>query len=98
MATELNPITIRYAGAGDARAVSRLAELDGATLPDHEVLVAETGGSIVAALALSSGVVAADPFRRTACAVDVLRLRAAQLERPRRRISMPRALRRSLPV
>ena len=98
MATELDPMTIRYAGAIDARAVSQLAELDGAHLPDREVLVAEIGGSIVAALALSSGAVAADPFRRTTCAVDLLRLRARQLERPRGRVRIPRALRGALPV
>ena len=98
MATELNAMTIRYAGAADAQAVSQLAELDGAHLPDREVLVAEIGGSIVAALAVSSGAVAADPFRRTACAVDLLRMRARQLDRPRRRVRLPRALRGVLPV
>jgi hypothetical protein len=98
MATQLNPITIRFAGAADASAVSQLAELDEATLPDHEVLVAEMGGNIVAALALSNGAVAADPFRRSACAVDLLRHRAGQVDRPRRHIRVPSALRRALPV
>ena len=98
MATELSAMTIRYAGSADAQAVSQLAELDDAQLPDREVLVAEIGGSIVAALAVSSGAVAADPFRRTACAVDLLRLRARQLDRPRGRMWMPRALRGTLPV
>ena len=98
MATELDPMTIRYAGATDAEAVSQLAQLDGAHLPEREVLVAEIGGRIVAALAVSSGVVAADPFRRTTCAVDLLRLRARQLDRPRGRVRIPRALRGALPV
>jgi hypothetical protein len=98
MATDINPLTIRYAGAADAAEVAQLAELDTARLPGHEVLVAEMEGRIVAALALSNGAVAADPFRRTACAVDLLQLRARQLGRSRRRVRMPRLRRAALPV
>ena len=91
-------VTIRYAGGADTDAVSALAELDDASITGPEILVAEVGGAIVAALALTSGTVAADPFRRTRAAVGLLRLRAEQLGQttgPRR---LPRLLRRALTV
>ena len=98
MGTPELELTIRYAGASDEAAVARLAELDGACLPRRDVLVAEVGGTIVAALALGDGEVAADPFQRTRGAVDLLRLRAEQLARPNGRSRWPRLLRRTLPV
>jgi hypothetical protein len=91
-------VTIRYAGAADAGAVSRLAQLDGATVAGPEILVAEVGGAIVAALGLTSGVVAADPFRRTRAAVDLMRMRAEQLGHAPRHRHIPRLLRRALTV
>jgi hypothetical protein len=91
-------VTIRYAGAADAGAVSRLAQLDGATVAGPEILVAEVAGAIVAALSLTSGVVAADPFRRTRAAVDLMRMRAEQLGHAPRHRHIPRLLRRALTV
>jgi hypothetical protein len=91
-------LTIRYAGWADTDAVSVLAELDDQPIAGPEILVAEVGGAIVAALALTCGTVAADPFRRTTAAVDLLRLRAEQLTQTTRPRRFPRLLRRALPV
>ena len=91
-------VTIRYAGGADTGAVSALAELDDTSIAGPEILVAEVGGAIVAALALTSGTVAADPFRRTSAAVGLLRLRAEQLDRTTRPRRLPRLLRRALTV
>src|SRR5437763_17195009 len=98
MGTPALELSILYAVASDESALSRLAELDGARLPRREVLVAEVGGTMVAALAPGDGEVAADPFQRTQGAVDLLRLRAEQLARPNGRSRWPRLLRRALPV
>lgn len=62
---EARSITIRVAGAGDARAVRRLADLEGDRLPLAPVLIAEIDGTAVAALSLPERRVVADPFRRT---------------------------------
>jgi hypothetical protein len=91
-------VTIRYAGGTDTDAVSTLAELDSQCIAGPEILVAEIGGAIVAALAVTSGTVAADPFRRTTAAVDLLRLRAEQLTRTTRPRRLPQLLRRVLAV
>jgi hypothetical protein len=73
-------LTIRLAHSGDAAALARLAELDGAGVPAAPALIAELGGGrAIAALSLSSHAVVADPFVATADIVVLLRLRAAQL-------------------
>jgi hypothetical protein len=84
-------VAIRLARPADAPALARLAVLDGqAEVADRlsrlacepwegSVLVAEAGGAVAAALAVEDGVAVADPFRRTALLVDLLRLRAEQL-------------------
>jgi hypothetical protein len=90
-------ITLRRARAADAAALSTLAQLDGAS-PDADrlsalardggegaVLVAEAGGTIVAALDLTHGLLVADPFRHTFAAAELLRERARQLEGGRSR-------------
>ncbi len=81
-------IVIRSADASDARALARLAALDGAPAPGpgSSVLVAEANGEIVAALAGDRAI--ADPFRPTAGLVELLRTRSRQLHassRSRRR-------------
>jgi hypothetical protein len=79
-------ITIRRLGADDAAAVTRLAQRDTARAPSGELLGAELDGRLVAAISTTTGEAIADPFRRTAELVDVLRLRARQLNgRPERR-------------
>ena len=62
-----------------------LAETDSAKPLDGPVLVAVVEGRIWAALALDDERVIADPFLPTAPAVELLRLRLAQLRAPERR-------------
>lgn len=75
----MSGLTIRRAGPADAGALSRLAALDSSHAPVGDVLVAEVGEELRAALCLASGHVIADPFHRTAEFVSLLRLRAEQL-------------------
>jgi hypothetical protein len=72
-------ITIRAGRPDDACALVRLAELDCAELPPEPLLVAEIDGVLRAALSRRSGAAIADPFQPTAAAVELLRIRAAQL-------------------
>src|SRR3954451_6303242 len=73
------PMLMRRATAGDSARVWELARLDDKRLPAGPFLVAELGGEIEAAVSLSSGAIVANPFRLTADAVALLRLRAAQV-------------------
>jgi hypothetical protein len=82
LTTHTSDITVRLAVPSDSSRLRTLAALDSARLPEGELVVAETGGQIVAALPLSGGAAIADPFHRTAAIVQMLELRAAQL-RPR---------------
>jgi hypothetical protein len=75
----LMALRIRQADPVDEAAIARLAQLDSAEAPSGQVLVAETGDDLVAALPIGGGRPVADPFRRTAEAVELLRLRARQL-------------------
>ncbi len=72
-------IAIRSARPGDAAEIRRLAHLVDRTVPAAPMLVAETDGTVVAALSTSSNEVVTDPFRATADLVALLRLRSAQL-------------------
>jgi hypothetical protein len=74
-------ISIRIARQDDYADLWRVATLDSALVHEGPLLVAESDGEIVAALALTDGGVIADPFRRTSAAVDLLRMRAGQLRR-----------------
>jgi hypothetical protein len=80
-----DPVLVRRATAADQAAVARLARLDDKRVPEGPYLVAELDGQPVAAMALMSGVIVADPFRRTADATDMLRLRALQIVEHARR-------------
>jgi hypothetical protein len=71
--------TIRRATAADRVALERLAALDSASAPVGDVLMAEVGGEVVAAIVLAGGATIADPFRPTAELVELLGLRAAGL-------------------
>jgi hypothetical protein len=75
------PLTIRLAAPGDAGTLRRLAALDSAPMLRRRVLLAEANGVPVAAISLDTGAVTADPFRHTAVAVRMLRLRRYQLLR-----------------
>ncbi|HET6869899.1 MAG TPA: hypothetical protein VFH80_28560 [Solirubrobacteraceae bacterium] len=72
-------ITLRIANDADDAALRTLADLDSRPLPAGRVLIAEVDGRLQAAVGLDGGEPIADPFRRTAYLVDLLRTRAAQL-------------------
>jgi hypothetical protein len=74
-----NACTIRFATEDDADTLRRLAELDSQPQPRGRVLIAEDDHVPVAALAIESGRTVADPFRHTAMALALLRLRANAL-------------------
>ncbi|MBK5115813.1 MAG: hypothetical protein JJE23_02725 [Thermoleophilia bacterium] len=75
-------ITIRPATAADAVALKRLAELDSAPSLTGEVLVAECGDEAVAAIAIGTGSVIADPFRLTAKVTSMLAIERRGLAGP----------------
>jgi hypothetical protein len=78
-------LTLRLAGDGDARRLRILAQLDSAPVPSGPILIAELDGRLRAALPLDGGEPIADPFRRSADLIELLRARAAQLAGPERR-------------
>jgi hypothetical protein len=91
-------VSVRRAIAGDATAIARVAALDSSHVPAEPVLLAEVDEIVVAAISLADGHVVADPFQWTADLVELLRLRAAQLDgrgplpaaaRRRRRLRFP---------
>ncbi|MGH2851798.1 MAG: hypothetical protein ACRDLP_14420 [Solirubrobacteraceae bacterium] len=90
------PVTLRRAWPGDAPALERLAQLDSSTRPAGRVLVAEVDGELHAAISLDDGAVVANPFRRTATLVELLRARARQLEAPSARRGAHRIAARTL--
>ena len=73
------PVLIRHAERRDTAALARLAALDSAAPPDGEVLLAEVGDEVCAALELASGRIVADPFRPTVELQRLLRTRAVAL-------------------
>jgi hypothetical protein len=74
-------VTLRIAHPADRPALTRLAQLDSRALPPGPHLVAEREGRIDAALSLSSGLLVADPFRRTAELCRLLQDHPAVAER-----------------
>jgi hypothetical protein len=74
-------LVIRLAVAADETQLRRLAHLDSARPLSGQSLLAEQGGSVVAALSLDDGAVIADPFVASADAAAMLRVRAAQLSK-----------------
>ncbi len=70
-------VLIRAARGSDGAALERLAQLDSADVPAGSLLVAESDGRLVAAIASSTGEAIADPFLPTADVVALLELRAA---------------------
>jgi hypothetical protein len=80
--TQLNSaITMRRMDLtdGDLDQVARLAELDSAYVPAGPVLGVEVEGRLLAAIAIDTGKVFADPFSRTSELRSLLKLRAEQL-------------------
>lgn len=72
-------LIIRLAVQDDETKLRRLAQMDSARPLSGRTLLAEQGGSVVAALSLDDGTAIADPFVASADAVAMLRVRAAQL-------------------
>jgi hypothetical protein len=110
-ATESGELVIRLARPDDASLLSTLGQLDAGTRcglrlaalarsPEHgQVLVAETNGTLVAALDVRQNRVVADPFQRSTAAMELLEVRSRQL-RPlpaHRRRSRGRLAARLLP-
>jgi len=72
-------LTIRRATAADAFALRRLAAIDSASPPTGDVLLAEMGNELWAAVGIESGAAIADPFRPSRDLVDLLRFRAGRM-------------------
>lgn len=93
-ASSAKSVVLRLAGADDAPALRRLAEIDEEPELCGAALLALVDGVAVAALALDDGRVVANPFVPTSDAVSLLRLRAGHLLGPalrrRRRSWRPR--------
>jgi hypothetical protein len=92
--THTKAITIRSATSEDGADLVRLAQRDSSSVPAGRLLVADDGESILAALAVDSGRVIADPFEPTAELVEMMRIRAAH---HRRRHARMRIVARSHP-
>jgi hypothetical protein len=73
------PVVIRPAHGSDGAALHRLAALHSAQVPTGEILIAETGGALVAAHSPATGVTIADPFSGTAEVVELLELRGTMI-------------------
>jgi len=86
-----NTLTIRPADLADLAGLDRLAALDSARPPTGDVLVAEVGGELWAAVEVETGSAIADPFRPSGDLVTLLRHHARNGKREKR------ALRRLLP-
>jgi hypothetical protein len=69
-------LTIRKASDSDGVALHRLAALDSSSAPGGDVLIAEVGAEVWAAIEVESGAAVADPFRPSADLVELLRFRA----------------------
>jgi hypothetical protein len=85
-------VIIRAAHALDGADLRRVAQRDSRAVPEGQLLVAEVDGELRAAIALATGEVIADPFRRTADLVRMLGLRRSQLRGEVRRPSRPAAV------
>ena len=72
-------VLVRRATAGDHPSIRTLALLDSRRIGDGPYLVAEIADEMLAAMSLTTGTIVADPFRRTREAVELLRMRAAQI-------------------
>jgi hypothetical protein len=80
-------VTIVEATPADRRELERLAELDSTRLPSGPFLVAKVEDEFRAAYSVTEKRAIANPFRRTAELVELLAVRAKQLNGGRRRRS-----------
>jgi len=73
-------VTIRSAGNDEWDAIDLLAQLDSAPPPPRdEMLVAEIGGELRAAVAVRDGYAIANPFEPSVGLIELLRARVAQM-------------------
>ena len=77
-------LTFRHVAPSDVEPLRRLAELDSSRVPTGEVLVADVGGELWAAISVDDRHTIADPFRPTRPHVALLKQRARQLRRAAR--------------
>jgi hypothetical protein len=89
-------LTLRLAGPADADALELRAERDSARVPRGDVVVAELGGEVLAAVSVADHHAVANPFKPTAELVWLLHEHVRGLRRERR--PRPRGLRRLRPV
>jgi len=89
-----DPISIRRAGEDDRAALLLLAVLDGGRPLAGEVLLARVGDEPWAAMEVDTGAAVADPFRRSAHVLELLRLRVAAQRRRHAGATRRRRLRR----
>lgn len=80
MYSQLHEMVLRAERPTDESTLRRLAALDSAKPLKGRALVAEVDGRAVAALDLQDGRVVADPFVRTADAVEMLKIRADRMQ------------------
>ncbi len=78
-ATSQGDVTIRTAAADDGPELAKLAELSERRLPQGDVLVAEIGSKLVAAVPLDGGPPLVDVLRPTADVIQLLELRSLQV-------------------
>jgi hypothetical protein len=69
-------LTIRRASQTDRPSLRELAVLDSSRAPSGEVLVAQVGSELWAAVEVETGAAVADPFRPSGDLVELLRFRA----------------------
>jgi hypothetical protein len=85
-------VVVRPSRPQDDVVLDRLAALDGARRPAGELLLAEVGGEVLAAVPVEGGRAIADPFRPTADLVAHLqartRVQRARQPRARRRLRL----------
>ena len=88
-------LTIRRATAADAFSLRRLAAIDSAYPPTGDVLLAEMGDELWAAVSVDTGAAVADPFRPSGDLVDLLRFRAGRANERSHRGALGRLLPRA---
>ena len=77
-------VTIRHSRPDDARALTELAQLDSSRAPRGDVIVADAGGELWAAVSLDDGHAVANPFRPSGELTWRLMERARELSRASR--------------
>lgn len=74
----MEPITIRHSTDADRARVQELAQLDGRPAPTGDMLLAEVGGRLWAAVGIDDGAALADPFEPAGEVEWLLQMRAEQ--------------------